>query len=189
METMNNWQRAGVALLLVAMVLVSGWWLWGRLLGSMRPPPPTAPPATVALTVPVPPVTPLRAPRGYRLAGVAVGEPESFAVVEAPNGVNALYRLNAEIPGLGRLLRIEAERIIVLSAAGPLELWLMPAPTPTRTRTPAARAATAVRRTPLPPAALPPAAVATFTAKPRPAAAAASTPGSTPSAAPGSPAS
>lgn len=188
-DTMSSWQRAGIALLLLAAVLGAGWWLWGRLVGSLRPGPPAAPLASASPSVPAQPVTPLRAPRGYRLAGVAVGEPDSFAVVEAPNGVNALYRVNAEIPGLGRVLRIEAERIVVQSAAGQIELWLMPAPTPTRARTPTARTATAAPRATLPHTTLPHVTLTTPTAKPRPAAAGASTPGSTPSAAPGSPAS
>ncbi len=119
--------------LLLLLVLVSGYWLWGRLISAPLPrrsgtqPPVTATP-TVAAT---PTLTPVQAPPGYRLAGVAVGAPDSFAVVEAPNGVNTLYRLNDAVPGLGRLVRIEAERVVVAGAGGQFELWLMPGATPT----------------------------------------------------------
>ena len=103
----------------------------------------------------MPTVTPLptvaRLPPGYRLAGVAVGEPESFAVVESPAGTHGLYRLGEEVPGLGRVLRIEPERIVVQNDAGQFELWLTPAPTMTAGRVPTA-AATMARRTPAAPA-------------------------------------
>jgi hypothetical protein len=177
---MSRWQRTGAAILCLALVLASGWWLARRLVGRPEPPSPaTATPTNPSPSVPTAP--PLQAPRGYRLAGVAVGEPASFAVVEAPSGANVLYRVDADIPGLGRLVRIEAERIVVQSDAGQIELWLMPAasPTPTRVRAATARAATAVARTALP--TVPPP-----TPK-RPPAGGASTPGSTPSGAPGSP--
>jgi hypothetical protein len=179
---MSATQRTGVTVLLLVAVLASVWWLSRRLAGG----PELAAPATQTPASPapaVPTVTPLQAPRGYRLAGVAVGDPVSFAVVETPSGANVLYRTDDDIPGLGRVLRIEAERIIVHSDAGPLELWLMPAasPTPTRPRAATARAAAAATRTA-------PAPVIVPTSTPPPAADA-SAPGPTPSAAPGSPAS
>jgi hypothetical protein len=177
---MSGAQRAGVALLLLAVMLASGWWLSRRLAGRTERATPAA--VTPGMSPSVPTVTPLQAPHGYRLAGVAVGEPVSFAVVEAPNGANVLYRTDADIPGLGRLVRIEAERIVVQSDAGQIELWLMPAasPTPTRVRAATARAARAATRTARshvtpPPTPQPPAGP--------------STPGSAPSAVPGSPAS
>ena len=126
-------QRVAVAvmLLLLALLLVSGYWLWGRL-KDLEPAPqnPPAPSATPAQTV-TPQPTVLKAPVGYRLAGVAVGEPESFAVVEAPSGAHALYRTGEDVPGLGRLLRIEAERVVVQNESGQFDLWLTPAPTAT----------------------------------------------------------
>ena len=127
-----------IILCLLLLMALTGAWLWTRLIAT--PPPPSIPPATATPSVPATPTpTPLQAPPGYRLAGVAVGEPDSFAVVEAPKGSNQLYRVNAEVPGLGRLIRIDAERIVVESAAGQFDLWLAPAPTasPTRVRTPA----------------------------------------------------
>jgi hypothetical protein len=136
-------------LLLLILVAVSGFWLWGRLTEGGAPSrvatatmPPRTP--TVAETA-----TPTAAPPpGYRLAGVAVGEPESFVVIEAPNGSTNLYRLHDDVPGLGELVRIEAERIVVRGAAAQFELWLTPAATATAAPagTPKARSPT---RTPL----------------------------------------
>jgi len=139
--------RLAVGLLLV-LLLLSAWWLWTA--GAPAPPPPTAATPTESPgETPTP--TPLAAPPGFRLAGVALREPDSFVVVEAPDGSNVLYRLNAEIPGLGRLVRIEAERIVLRGASGEFELWLAPAATPTPTRTPRLR-------TPTPTPGLPPSA-------------------------------
>ncbi len=142
MSSYNRWAWGVLLALLLAAIVLMLWW-------RHRPAPNLAPPtpvATAAVTVtPVPSPTILRAPAGYRLAGVAVGEPDSFAVVESPNGRNTLYRRDADIPGLGRLVRIEAERIVVQSDAGQFDLWLAPAatPTPPRNRTVAAQPPTA----------------------------------------------
>lgn len=89
------------------------------------------PTATEAPPTATPTPTPLRAPAGYRLAGVAVGDLESYAVIETPGGTSVLYRLGAAVPGLGRLVRIEPERVVVAAEAGEFELWIAPAPTPT----------------------------------------------------------
>jgi hypothetical protein len=124
-----------LVLLLLGMV-TSGFWLWHRLAGGEARPTPR-PSASMTPALPTP--TPLRAPSGYRLAGVAVGDPESFAVIEAPDGRTTLYREDADVPGLGRLARIEAQRVIVEAEGGQFELWLAPAATPTRARTAAAR--------------------------------------------------
>ena len=129
----------GLTLLLLAVVGMSGFWLWNRLVRTALLPSPVAATATMA---PLMRVTagataaetpPPRSPAGYRLAGVAVGEPESFAVVEAPNGATALYRLNDEVVGLWQLIRIDAERVVVRGEAGQFELWLSPAATATPT--------------------------------------------------------
>jgi hypothetical protein len=140
-----------IAFGLAALVLlVLGWWVWRQLIVPPAVRPVSTPTPTVAATVEDTP-TPRTAPPGYRLAGVALGEPDSFAVVEAPGGSNVLYRVNAEIPGLGRLVRIEAERVLVSTEDGELELWLAPASTPTPTRTVMARALIPSRlRTPPP---------------------------------------
>jgi len=163
---MNGASRAVVALLLLLLVVAAAWWLWSRLLAPTAAPPQLAPATPTVTAPPAAAVTP--APRGYRLAGVAVGDPQSFAVIEAPNGSNVLYRLDDEIPGLGRLAHIEAERIVVETDGRQIELWLMPAASPTPTRLPAAtaRVATAVSRTAAPRTPRPSAAVSTPTPPP-----------------------
>lgn len=176
-------QRLALALmlLLLALMLASGYWLWGRL-QDLEPAHPTVgvPTATATITA-TPEPTVLKAPPGYRLAGVAVGEPESFAVVETPAGASALYRVGDDVPGLGRLLHIEAERVVVQSDRGEFELWLTPAPTATARRNQAVVDTPAAPRTPATP---PP------KTRRRPAAPAADTaPESTPSAVPDRPAS
>jgi len=136
-----------LGLALLAVMLVSGYWLWGRL-RDLEPAPIFVPTALQTAVPTVPPLPTLaRLPPGYRLAGVAVGEPESFAVVEAPSGTHGLYRRGEEVPGLGRVLRIEPERIVVQNDAGQFELWLTPAPTVTAGRVPPV-AATMVPPTP-----------------------------------------
>ncbi|HXQ23914.1 MAG TPA: hypothetical protein VN812_19695 [Candidatus Acidoferrales bacterium] len=166
-------------ILLLLLVLASGYWLWGRLTSAPPPQPSGAPPTTAATpTAPASPTpTPVQAPPGYRLAGVAVGEPVSYAVVEAPNGVSTLYHLHESVPGLGRLVRIEAERVVVEATGGQFELWLMPAATPT-TGSRAARLSTRVAS----------AAAATPRLQPQPADGG-TAPQSTPSGAPDRPAS
>jgi hypothetical protein len=146
-------QRLTPTLLLAALLtvmLASGYWMWGRL--RDLEPAPAFVPTPLATAVPTVPSlsTSARLPPGYRLAGVAVGEPESFAVVESPAGTHGLYRLGEEVPGLGRVRRIEPERIVVQSDAGQFELWLAPAPTVTAGRV-AAVAATLPQRTPAAP--------------------------------------
>jgi hypothetical protein len=121
-------------LLLLVLVAVSGLWLWGRLVQGGAPSrvaTATMPPARIATSTGGGTPTPVQAPPGYRLAGVAVGEPESFAAIEAPNGSANLYRLHDDVPGLGELVRIEAERVVVRGAAAQFDLWLKPAATAT----------------------------------------------------------
>ena len=132
--------------LLLLLFVVMAWWLWSRIVRVAAPPSP----AGVGTNVPA--GTPLKssetqatgrpAPAGYRLAGVALGEPESFAVVEAPNGTTGLYRLQDSISGLGELVRIEAERVVVRGDHEQFELWLAAAATATPAPTQAPQAAT-----------------------------------------------
>ena len=134
-------------LVLLAVMLVSGYWLWDRL-RDLEPANPSVPtPLETAMPTVSPLPTVAKLPSGYRLAGVAVGQPKSFAVVESPSGTHDLYRLGEEVPGLGRVLRIETQRIVVQNDAGQFELWLTPAPTVTAGRVPAV-AATLAQRTP-----------------------------------------
>lgn len=144
--------RAVLLLLsLLVLVVVSGFWLGNRLIQTPAPAPATpAPVSPRAAAVPTPQGTPTPggAPAGYRLAGVAVGEPDSFAVIEAPNGATSLYRVDSEVAGLGRLVRIEAERVVVLGSSGEFDLWLAPAATatPAPIRTPKPQAPTPLRQ-------------------------------------------
>ena len=160
-----------IAIVLLVIVVVSGLWLWMRL-AVVRPAAPrlaaTTPNVTPRSLPASPTATVLQAPLGYRLAGIALGEPDSFAVIESPNGTTTLYHLDADVAGLGRVIRFEAEHIVVQTDRGQFELWLAPAATATPT---------AVRH-------------GTPTAKPRPSVPSGGTaPGSKPSTAPGRPAS
>jgi hypothetical protein len=123
-----------LVLLLLGLVALSGFWLWGRVIKGGAPArvatATLAPVRTATLAAGGTP-TPAQRPAGYRLAGVALGEPESFAVIEAPNGSTGLYRLHDDVPGLGELIRIDAERVAIRGAAGQFDLWLTPAPTAT----------------------------------------------------------
>lgn len=171
----------GVLLLLVALMLASGVWRWGR---TVRPAPehPEVSPtetATAAVTAGVSPA-PLQPPPGFRLAGVAVGTLESFAVVEAPHGAHALYRVGNDVPGLGRIVRINAECVIVQGASGQFELWLAPASTPTSPRTTPRRLVT-TRPSPRAATTTPGRPVLTPTAPPPPPARGSTTAGSPPS--------
>ena len=134
-----------VGLLLLFLAGFAGAWLWQRLrhIEAHRaavPTPTTVPAVPPSPTVPAvaaePAATP---PAGYRLAGVALGAPSSFAVVEDPLGKSGLYRVGDPIDGLGQLRTIEAQRVVVDGPDGVVELRLAPAPPPTVTRTAAAR--------------------------------------------------
>jgi hypothetical protein len=150
--------RAVLGLILLAIVGVSGFWLWHRLVRSVLVPSPVTATATMApgmrTTAGITAAGTPTPPAGYRLAGVALGEPQSFAVVEAPNGATGLYHLNDEITGLGQLIRIEAERVVVRGETEQFELWLSPAATATPTVPRAAKPPTPTARFQLrPPAA------------------------------------
>lgn len=126
--------RVTLGVILLAAVVASGLWLRRHMATSQRGAPVGGGPATLGRPTVTATATPVPAPPGYRLAGVAVGEPASFVVVEAPDGTSGLYQRGAEIPGLGRLIRIEAERIVVQGGRGRFALWLAPAPTSTPVR-------------------------------------------------------
>ena len=141
----------GLALLVLVLALTSGYWLWGRL-KDLEPARPTVPvPTATAIETVTPTPTVLKAPPGYRLAGVAVGEPESFAVVETAAGTSNLYRVGDEVPGLGRLTHIEAERVVLQGDAGQFDLWLTPAATATPGRSLVTVTPRSTPRTPAPP--------------------------------------
>jgi len=105
-------------------------WIWSNAGRAPAPIANTATPTPVPqLATPTP--TPPLAPPGYRLAGVAVGGATSYAAIEPPGGNTNLYRRNEEVPGLGRIVRIEGDRVIIRTASGDFEMWVAPAPTPT----------------------------------------------------------
>lgn len=118
----------------LAAVLVLGFWLLGR--GPARgpvPPPPTSPPTRAATSTPSPELvrqTPFS--RGHRLAGTVVGDVR-YAVIEAPDGRSDLYGIGETVPGLGRLVDVEADRATFEGDEGRIEIRLAPAPTPTST--------------------------------------------------------
>jgi hypothetical protein len=170
----------GLMLLLLALMLASGYWLWGRLQDLEPAQPIVSTPAEMATRTATPVATVVKAPPGYRLAGVAVGEPESFAVIETSSGNSALYRVGDEVPGLGRLLHIEAERVVVQNETGQFDLWLAPAPTATPGRSPTQMSTPS-------PAHRRPAAPAPTTARRPVVPGAGTTPGSTPSSVPDRP--
>ncbi|MCK6553738.1 hypothetical protein L6Q96_04015 [Candidatus Binatia bacterium] len=137
--------RLGSSILLFLAAASVAFVLW-RIAGVGPAAPAATPTPSPPAGTPTPTVTPLQAPKGYRLAGVAVGDAESYAVIEAPTGSSVLYRLNATVPGLGRLVRIEPERVVLAATdTDQFELWIAPAPSPTPGRIPASRALTPER--------------------------------------------
>ncbi|GIW41345.1 MAG: hypothetical protein KatS3mg076_1922 [Candidatus Binatia bacterium] len=69
--------------------------------------------------------------RRFRLAGVAVARSGGYAVVEDPRGRTVLYRVGEEVPGLGKLVRVEERRAFFRGPEGDLVMEIRPAPTPT----------------------------------------------------------
>lgn len=125
-------QRIVLPLLLLAILGLAVWWLW-----TTRPQSASdqvAPTATPAVdTTPAEPAV-SGPPVGYRLAGLAVGEPESFAVIELPNGNSQLYRVDGKVAGLGRIVEITEAGATIDGDHGRFTLQLKPAPTPTQDR-------------------------------------------------------
>ena len=98
-------QRA-LPLILLLILGVAVWWLW-----TTRPPQPESKPEAVATAVPATPAPQAKAessgpPPGYRLAGLAVGDGASFVAIELPDGSSHLYRIDSDVPGLGRVASI-----------------------------------------------------------------------------------
>ena len=136
-------QRLGtfVAGMLTALAIMVGLWLSQRMSERIAP--------SVAGVTPLPSLTPqstvtasptaVSAPAGFRLAGVAVNADQLYAVIEQPGGSHGLYRQNDEIEGLGRLLHVGGDRVVITTSSGDITLWVAPAasPTPTITRRPA----------------------------------------------------
>jgi hypothetical protein len=129
-------------LLILAALALAFFLFWMRTGGrGVEPTPGSAP--SPGLEEPPPPSqgtgpvrSPARTKSGYRLAGTVVGD-ASYAVVEQPDGTNDLYRPGQTVPGLGRLIELEANRATFEGSDGRYELELVPASTPTVTPLPA----------------------------------------------------
>lgn len=123
---------AGLLIACLALVFLLGWWI--RRLHQAPVPPfeptATALPAVTAITLAPAPTASVAT--HYRLAGTVVGD-ASYAVIEHPDGTNELYRPGQEVPGLGRLVRVEADRATLSGKHGPIDLKLAPAPISTPT--------------------------------------------------------
>ena len=125
--------RLLLALLVLGRVLLAGTLLFCRQPNFTRTRPASASPPA-ATSTPPPTATATAASdvaREYRLAGVAVGGPGAYAVIANPDGQTALYRPGDEVPGLGRLLRVEEKRAIISSSRGDVEFRIRRAPTAT----------------------------------------------------------
>ncbi|HVM98537.1 MAG TPA: hypothetical protein VMT89_19230 [Candidatus Acidoferrales bacterium] len=131
-------QRLSLVILAAVMLLavLAGLWISNHLTGMFGTS--TATPIPSPTVTPVPPSpspVSLSAPKGFRLAGVAVNVDQMYAVIEFPDGHHALFRLHDEVDGLGRLAHIGAERVVVTTKDGDLTLWVAPAATSTPTAT------------------------------------------------------
>ena len=117
----------GLLIACLALVFLLGWWI-RRLHETAAPPSEfasTAAPPAATITATSAPGTP--AAVRHRLAGTVIGD-ASYAVIEHPDGTNELYRPGQEVPGLGRLVRVEADRATFAGQQGSFDLKLAPAP-------------------------------------------------------------
>lgn len=128
-----------VAALLSAVLL--GLWLAGPL-GRWFGEPAPQPESPTPTPTPLPPsASPTPAPEAevdaatFRLAGVALSLDEPLAVIEMPDGSHLLLRVGEEVPGLGRLVRVGGDSVVVATETGEVTLWVVPAATPTPTNT------------------------------------------------------
>jgi hypothetical protein len=121
----------------VGAVLALGSWLLWRAHHAPPPPPPATPtPTHTATTAPTetPTGTLPRAAAGYRLAGTVVGDVR-YAVIESPAGRSELVRTGQIVKGLGQVMAIEEDRVVI--AGTEREFALLVAAAPTVTATPA----------------------------------------------------
>lgn len=122
--------QRSLPVLVLLLLGVAVWWLW-----TTRPQPgdetSAAPTPTAQATVPTAEVMASGPPPGYRLAGLAIGEPQSFAAIELPDGNSRLYRLESDVPGLGRVVAITPRGVEIEAENGRFTLQLKPAATAT----------------------------------------------------------
>lgn len=124
----------------VGTVLLLGVWLLRRAHRPAEPPATVETASTATPTTQTPTAAVAAAPPpaaiGYRLAGTVVGD-MSYAIIEDPRGGNQLYRPGQTIPGLGKLLAVEADGATMAGGTGTFVLRLEPAPTATPALPPA----------------------------------------------------
>lgn len=135
-------ERAIPAILIGCLVLVFALGLW--ILGRSQPPKrrPAAPARVTAAADATLVPTAGRAVRTasgvrHRLAGTVVGDAR-YAVIEGPRGESDLYRPGQTVPGLGRLVEVDADRATFDGEDGRVELRLAAAPTLTPAPSPLA---------------------------------------------------
>ena len=125
-------QRAALPLIVLLVLGTAVWLLWTTRPQTPSEHAPTQTPAAEAAAATAPPSS--EPATGYRLAGLAVGDPESFAAIELPDGTSHLYRVDSEVPGLGRVVAITNAGADIEGEHGTFTLKLKPAATPTPDR-------------------------------------------------------
>jgi hypothetical protein len=139
---MMNPDRAIGAILALSVAAVLGlgsWMLWRAHHAPPPPVPPSASPSaspTATATATPTGVIPAAA-RGYRLAGTVVGD-VTYAIVEMPQGGNELLRPGQILRGVGQVVSIDEDHIVIDGDDGRFELPLASAPTATPTQPSAA---------------------------------------------------
>lgn len=132
-----NTDRAIAAILTTSLLVVLAlgiWLLWSARQSPAPPPPLAAAAPTSTPTAPTAPgvITPPAEAMRHRLAGTVVGG-VSFAIIEDANGANALYRPGQTVPGLGELVEIAEDRVMLVGNEGRFEMRIASAPTVTTT--------------------------------------------------------
>jgi hypothetical protein len=129
----RRWMTARRAKVLAAvagaLAIVGLWRLFAGPARETRVSRPATPSPTRQAAAASPPATPGPA-EGYRLAGVAGGEERSFVAVELPDGSTELFRLGDDVPGLGRLTRVEDKRATFEGTDGAFSMQVAAKPTP-----------------------------------------------------------
>lgn len=126
-------QRILVPILLGAALASGAWLLYQRT--QIQPLPLAATPSpTPASTATPPQPVAAEVDGSFRLAGTAVGDPTSYAAIELPDGTSHLYRADSDVPGLGRLVAIHPDRVVLRGPDGETTLTLKPAATATADR-------------------------------------------------------
>ena len=127
-------QRAGLPLLVLLVLGIAVWGLWATRSQSPESPVPAPTSAAAPAAEATSASTTVEAPPGFRLAGLAVGDPTSFAAIELPAGSSHLYRVDSDVPGLGRVVAITNAGADIEGEHGTFTLKLRPAATPTPDR-------------------------------------------------------